>query len=75
MKADLAQFKAEHAKARAGRKARLQEKISQLEARLQAHLEKAKEHRDASQRQARAKVSTLEANAAELKEKAAETRI
>ena len=42
MKADLAQLKAEHAKAHADRKAKLQEKINQLDSKIQAQLEKAK---------------------------------
>jgi uncharacterized membrane protein len=75
MKADIAQMKAEHAKARAGRKAKLQEKINQLEVKLQAHMEKGKEKRDAAERQAKAKVGVLEAKASKLKSVAAETRI
>ena len=74
MKADIAQMKAEHAKARAGRKAKLQENINRLEAKLEANLEKGKEKRDASQRQAKAKAAVLEAKASKLKE-AAVTRI
>ena len=75
LKADIAQMKAENAKARAGRKAKLQENINRLEARLQAHLEKGKEKRDAAQRQAKAKVAVMEAKATKLKSQAAETRI
>jgi hypothetical protein len=41
MKSDIAQMKAEHAKARADRKGKLQEKINQLDSKIQAHLEKA----------------------------------
>src|SRR5215468_3229980 len=48
MKADLAQLKAEHAEAHADRKAKLQEKINQLNARMQAQLQKAKERREAA---------------------------
>ena len=75
MKADIAQFKAEHAKAHAGRKAKLQEKINELDSKIQAHLEKAKERRKAAQQRAKAKVAVLEARAARLKTQASDTRI
>ena len=61
MKADLAQLKAEHAKAQADRKAKLQEKINQLDSRIQAQLQKAKERSEAVQRRAQAKVEVLKA--------------
>jgi hypothetical protein len=67
MKADLAQLKAEHAKAQADRKAKLQEKINQLDSKIQAQLQSAKDRREALQRKAQAKVQVL-------KDKAAETR-
>jgi uncharacterized membrane protein len=70
MKADLAQMKAEHAKAHADRKAKLQEKINQLDSKIQAQLQKAKDGRDAAERQAQAKVRVLEAKAAGAKSKA-----
>ncbi len=70
MKADLAQMKAERAKAHADRKAKLQEKISQLETRLQAQLQKTKEKREAAEREAKAKIEALEAKAAAAKAKA-----
>ena len=63
MKADLAQLKAEQAKAHADRKAKLQEKINQLDSRIQAQLQKAKARRDALQRKAQAKVQVLKAKA------------
>jgi uncharacterized membrane protein len=63
LKADMAQMKAEHAQARADRKAKLQEKINQLNSRLQAHLQKAKEQRQAAERQAQIKVDILKAKA------------
>jgi len=63
MKADLAQLKAEHAKAHADRKAKLQEKINQLDSKIQAQLQKAKDRRDALQRKAQAKVQVLKAKA------------
>jgi uncharacterized membrane protein len=64
MKADLAQMKAEHAKAQADRKAKLQEKISQLDSKIQAQLQKAKDRREALEREAQAKVQVLKAKAA-----------
>jgi len=70
MRADLAQTKAEHAKAHADRKAKLQEKINQLDSRIQAQLQKGKDGRDAAERQAQAKVRVLEARAAAAKSKA-----
>jgi len=63
MKADLAQLKAEHAKAQADRKARLQEKISQLDSRIEAQLQKAKERGEAVQRKVQARVQVLKAKA------------
>jgi len=71
IKADLAEMKAEHAQAHADRKARLQEKINQLELRLQAQLQKAKERREAAEREARAKVELLQKKAAAAKADAA----
>jgi|SRR5580692_2327911 uncharacterized membrane protein len=70
MKADLAQMKAEHAKAHADRKAKLQEKINQLDSKIQTQLQKAKERRETAERQAQAKVQVLKAKAAAAKAKA-----
>jgi uncharacterized membrane protein len=70
MKADLAQMKAEHAKAHADRKTKLQEKINQLDSKIQAQLQKATDGRKAAERQAQAKVRVLEAKAAAAKSKA-----
>jgi uncharacterized membrane protein len=70
MKADLAQMKAERAKAHAGRKAKLQENINKLDSKIQAQLQKAKERREAAERQAQAKVQVLKAKAAAAKAKA-----
>ena len=64
MQADLAQMKAEAAKAHADHKAKLQEKINQLDSKIQAQLQKAKEHREAAERQAQAKVQILKKKAA-----------
>jgi uncharacterized membrane protein len=75
IKADLAQMKAEHAKAHADRKAKLLEKINQLESRLQAQLQKAKERRQAAEREAQAKAELLKAKAAAARAKATETHI
>lgn len=73
LKADFAQLKAEHAKAHADRKAKLQEQINQLEAKIQARLRKAKELRDTAEQQAKAKVELLKSKAATLKTRMAET--
>ena len=70
MKADLAQMKAEHAKAHVDRKAKLQEKINQLDSKIQVQLQKAKDRREAAERQAQAKVQVLKAKAAAAKAKA-----
>jgi uncharacterized membrane protein len=75
MKADLAELNAEHTKAQADRKAKLQEKINALDSKIQAQLEKAKKQREAAERQAKAKVEILKAKAATLKAKAAEKHI
>jgi ribosome-associated translation inhibitor RaiA len=75
IKADLAQMKAEHAQAHADRKAKLLERINQLESRLQAQLQKAKERREAAEREERAKAEVLQAKAAAAKATAAETHI
>jgi len=71
MKADIAQMKAEHAQARADRKAKLQEQINQLDSRMQARLERAKQLRLAEEQRAKAKVEILKTKAAALKAKAA----
>jgi uncharacterized membrane protein len=70
MQADLAQMKAEHAKAHADRKAKLQEKINQLDSKIQTQLQRAKDRREALERQAQAKVQVLKAKAAAAKAKA-----
>jgi uncharacterized membrane protein len=63
IKADRAQMKAEHAQARGDRQAKLLEKINQLDSKLQAHLQKANEQRQAAARQAQIKVDILKAKA------------
>lgn len=70
MKADAAQLKAEHAQAQADRKAKLTEKINQLDAKIQARLDKAKEHRKVIELQAKAKADALKRKAQELKSSA-----
>jgi hypothetical protein len=70
MKADLAQIKAEHAKAQADRKAKLQEKINQLDSKIQTQLQNAKDRREATQRRAQAKVQVLKDKAAEARARA-----
>jgi uncharacterized protein (DUF3084 family) len=69
MKADLAQMKTEHAQARAGRKAKLQEKIDQLDTKIQQHLQEAKERHEAAKAEAQAKINVLQAKAARAREK------
>jgi uncharacterized membrane protein len=64
MKADLAQYKAEHAKARADRQAKLQEKITQLEGKIQAHMQKVQDRRRAAERHAQLKADRLHNRAA-----------
>ncbi len=71
MKADLAQLKAEHAKAHADRKAKLQEKINQLDAKIQARLQMDTARRQAAEREDKAKAEALKVKAEALKTKAA----
>jgi uncharacterized membrane protein len=75
MKADLAQMKAEHAKAHADRKAKLQQKIDQLDSKIQVELQKAKDRRQAMEREAKAKAEILKGKAAALAAKTEETFI
>jgi hypothetical protein len=65
-------MKAEHAQAHADRKAKLQEKINELDTKIQAQLEKSKQRRQAAEAQAKAKAEFLEARAAAMKAKGAE---
>jgi uncharacterized membrane protein len=69
MKADLAQMKAELAKAHADRKSKLLDKINQLDSKIQARLQKAKDRRLAAERQAQAKAKILQEKAAAAKAK------
>lgn len=70
MKADLAQLKEEHAKAQADRKAKIQQKINQLDSKIQAQLQNAKDRRDAMKRKAQAKVQVLKGKAEETRARA-----
>ena len=64
MKADMAQFKAEQAQAHADRKGKLREKINQLDSKIQAQLQQAKDRRGAKEREAQVKAKVLKAKAA-----------
>jgi uncharacterized membrane protein len=70
MKADMAQFKAEHAQAHADRKGKLQEKINQLDSKIQAQLQQAKDRRGAKEREVQVKAKVLKAKAAAAEAKA-----
>jgi uncharacterized membrane protein len=63
MKADLVQLKAEHAKAHAERKAKLQGKINELDAKIQARVKKAKDGLEAAKHRAQAKLQLLKTKA------------
>jgi uncharacterized membrane protein len=75
MKADLAQLRAEQAQSHADRKGKLQEKINQLDSKIQARLEMAKQRRLNADKQSKAKAEVLKTKAAALKSKAAQTSI
>jgi uncharacterized membrane protein len=64
MKADLAQFKSEISKAHADRKAKLQKKIGELEAKIDAQQKKTIERREAFETRRKAKKAILKKNAA-----------
>jgi uncharacterized membrane protein len=64
MKADLAEFKGEISKAHAERKAKLQKKIEQLEAKIDAQQKKTIERREAFEARQKAKATILKKNAA-----------
>jgi len=70
MKADLDKLKSEYAKAHAERKAKLQEKINQLDSKIQAQAQNAKDRREALQRRAQAKVQVLKDKAEKITAKA-----
>jgi uncharacterized membrane protein len=67
LKADVAQLKAEHAKARADRKAKLQTKIDNLNEKLHAKVEQEKQRSKQQKEEARAKVDGLKKKAAKAK--------
>ncbi len=64
MNADLAEFKGEMSKAHAERKAKLQKKIDELEAKIEVQQKKATERREAFQARQKAKGAVLKKNAA-----------
>jgi uncharacterized membrane protein len=64
MKADMVQLKAEHAQAHADREGKLREKINQLDSKIQAQLQKAKDKRTAKELEAQTKAKVLAAKAA-----------
>ncbi len=64
MKADLTQFKSELSKAHADRKAKLQKKIGELEAKIDAQEKKAIDRREAFEARQKAKKAILKKNAA-----------
>lgn len=70
MKADLAQMKAEHAQAKADQKAKLEQKINQLDASIQTQMQKSKDRLGMAEAQAKAKADVLKAKAAALQAKA-----
>ena len=55
------------AQAKADRKGKLNDKINQLDSRIQAKLQKARDRRDAAEREAQAKADALRAKAAAAK--------
>jgi len=71
MKADLAQLKAERVTAQADRKAKLDDTIDDLDSKIQAHLQRAKDRRDAARRKVQAKAQALKARADAIRSKAA----
>jgi uncharacterized membrane protein len=64
MKADLEQLKSEISKAQTDRRAKLQQKIDQLQAKVDAQLQKAKQQHDAFEARRKAKRDVLKKNAA-----------
>ena len=64
MKADLAQMKSEISKANAERKAKLEKKVDQLNAKIDAQQKKTTDRREASQARQKAEAGVLQKNAA-----------
>ncbi len=75
LRADLAHLKAEFAKVHADRKAKLQGKINQLDAKIQSRIDKARERRKAAEAQAKAKAEVFKTKEAALAAKVDETYI
>jgi uncharacterized membrane protein len=69
IKADIAQLKLEQAQAHAERKAKLQDRLNQLDSKLQARLQQAKERRQVAESAVEAKVAFLRTKAAAAKAK------
>lgn len=67
LRAEVNQLKAEHAKAQADRKLKLQARIDQLNARLEKKLEQSRAHSDQVKRELQAKVDSLQKKAAKEK--------
>lgn len=65
LRAEIGQMKAEHAHAKADRKAKLQSKIDQLNAKLQKKLDQAKQRSEQIKREADVKVEALQKKAAQ----------
>ena len=75
IRADIAQLKAEQAKVHADRKAKLQERIDSLEAKLRAQFQKARDRRRAAEREAQAKVHVRKAKGASARVDASVTNV
>jgi uncharacterized membrane protein len=74
MQADLAQLKAVHAQAHAQRRAKLEEKINQLDSKIQEQLRQANERREEAELAEQAKAEALQDEAEAQAAKAAATR-
>jgi len=70
MKADLAKMKEEHSKAHTERQAKLQEKINQLDSKIQGWMQKDKDRTEAVERQAKTKLQILKEKATAPRSKA-----
>jgi uncharacterized membrane protein len=63
IKAEIAQTKVENGRARGDRKVKLEERMKQLEAKLLAQVQRAKQRREAARRDAQAKIALLKSRA------------
>lgn len=73
MKADVAEFRSELAQAEANRKAKIQEKITHLETKIQARLDNSKKRRQAALAEDKAKVDLLKTRASQIRQKTTTT--